>query len=254
MSEWAWGRTELDSALNELNLLRGDLVFLHSNIGFSGVCRETNPSAIIIDGIFEKISKSGSLFLPAFSYSFPNGRTFDPTILPPLSAMGSITTFADSLGFEKSRDPIFGILGNGARVKELFESQMNCSFGPGSLFSKLLDLDVKMLSINAGAGGTIVHEMEYRNSVPYRFEKSFKGKIVDPRTNMTTEIEWNSYVRDLANPITEARFENLTKRLYLEGIWKKSPLGKGYISVASSMEVFNYVSKAIKLDPTLLLK
>jgi aminoglycoside N3'-acetyltransferase len=111
-----------------------------------------------------------------------------------------------------------------------------------------------MLSINAGAGGTIVHEMEYRISVPYRYEKIFQGKVLDSRKNISVDTEWISYVRDLSNPLTEAKFENLTKNLHHKGIWKKAILGKGYISKASSMEVFNYVSEAIQIDPALLLK
>lgn len=249
-----WSRTELNFSLTELNLQKSDLVFLHSNVGFSGLCRETNPAATIIEGILEKVTETGSLFLPAFSYSFPQNRTFDPTVISPSSTMGSVSTLAESLGFEKSKDPIFGVLGKGKAVAKLFEAQSNRSFGPGSLFSRLLDLDVKMLSINAGAGGTIVHEMEHRMSVPYRFEKSFQGRILDTRKNVTTDIEWVSYVRDLNNPFTEANFEKLTKKLYLEGIWKKVPLGKGYVASASSIQVFNYILQAMKSDPALLLK
>jgi aminoglycoside 3-N-acetyltransferase len=254
MNSWAWSENDLHLALTDLNLLPGDHVFLHSNLGFSGVCKQANPSATILEGILDKIGESGSIFLPAFSYSFPQGRTFDPLVSSPSSAMGSVSIVADSLGFEKSRDPIFGVLGKGERVGKLFESQLNRSFGPGSLFSKLLDLDVKMLSINAGAGGTIVHEMEYRISVPYRYEKIFQGKVLDSRKNISVDTEWISYVRDLSNPLTEAKFENLTKNLHHKGIWKKAILGKGYISKASSMEVFNYVSEAIQIDPALLLK
>jgi aminoglycoside 3-N-acetyltransferase len=254
MSEWSWSKEQLSVALEELKLQKGDLVFLHSNLGFSGVCREKNPSAIVIEEILEKIGKNGALFVPAFSYAFPQGRAFDPAEFPQSSGMGSVSAYAYSLGFKMSKDPIFGVLGQGESVLKIFESQTNRSFGPGSLFSILLDLNVKMLSINVGAGGTILHEMEFRNAVPYRFEKTFKGKVADRSKNIQTDLIWISYVRDLSNPLTEARFENLTELLYLEGIWKKSSLGKGYISIASSIEVFEFVSRYIKLDPAFLIK
>lgn len=254
MTIGAWGKSDLDLALRNLSIVSGDIVFLHSNIGFSGLCVERNPAAVIVEGILEKIGNQGCLFLPAFTYSFPEGRVFDSSVHGQAPAMGSLSTYAETHGFQKSRDPIFGVLGKGAGVQELFRSQANRSFGPSSLFSKLLDLNVKMLSINTGAGGTIVHEMEYRLSVPYRFEKHFLGRVKDQESKAIVELDWISYVRDLANPSTEAEFLNLTKLLYERAIWKKYPLGKGYVSCANSLEVLDYVSKTIIENPGLLLR
>jgi len=254
MTVGAWGKSDLDKALENLSIVNGDIVFLHSNIGFSGICNEKNPAATVVEGILEQIGSKGSLFLPAFTYSFPEGRIFDSSDSSDASAMGALSIYAETHGFQKSRDPIFGVLGKGQGVQELFRSQANRSFGPSSLFSKLLDLNVKMLSINAGAGGTIVHEMEYRISVPYRFEKQFRGKVQDPESKAIVELDWISYVRDLANPSTEADFLNLTKLLYEKAIWKKFPFGKGYLSCANSLAVLDCVSKSINENPRLLLR
>ena len=237
-----------------MSVQSGDSIFLHSNLGFSGICKEINPAATILDSILTKIGPRGKLFLPAFSYAFPEGRTFNPTVLNFLSAMGAVSIYSYSVGFQLSRDPIFGVLGKGEGVDELFRAQTNRSFGPGSLFSTLLDSNVKMLSINTGAGGTILHEMEYRLSVPYRFDKKFQGKVLDSETKVIKDISWTSYVRDLENPTTEAKFDYLTELLYKENIWQKFKLGKGYISCANSLDVYYYISKAIRLDPNILLK
>lgn len=249
-----WTESELEKSLDQMDLHDGDFVFIHSNLGFSGKCELGIPEEVILRTIKARLGAEGSIFLPAFTYSIGEGQVFDPFLMVDKATMGALSAYAFQEKFPRSNDPMFSVIGTGTPAVEIFANQLNRSFGKGSLFSLLLEKQVKMISINAGGGGTIIHEMENALSVPYRFEKTFQGQRIDPITSRVEEVTWTSYVRDLSDPSTEADFLELTKRLYAQKIWKKWRLGRGYIGIANAGEVFDFLAQEIETDPCLLTK
>lgn len=254
MTASGWTESELEKSLDQMDLHDGDFVFIHSNLGFSGRCELGIAEEVILKTIKARIGTEGSIFLPAFTYSIGQGQVFDPFLMVDKATMGSLSAYAFQENFPRSNDPMFSVIGIGTPAIEIIANQLNRSFGKGSLFSVLLEKQVKMISINTGGGGTIIHEMENALSVPYRFEKVFQGRRIDPITLRMEEVTWTSYVRDLSDPSTEADFLELTKRLYAQRIWKKWRLGRGYIAVANAGEVFDFLTQEIKTDPRLLTK
>jgi aminoglycoside N3'-acetyltransferase len=254
MTNSRWTESELEKSLDQMDLHDGDFVFIHSNLGISGSCERGIPEEVILRTIKARVGAEGCIFLPAFTYSIGQGQVFNPLLMVDKATMGALSGYAFQEKSPRSNDPMFSVIGIGTQVVDIFASQLNRSFGKGSLFSLLLEKQVKMISINTGAGGTIIHEMENVLAVPYRFEKTFEGRRIDPVTSRVEDVTWTSYVRDLSDPSSEADFLELTKRLYAKEIWKKWRLGKGYIAVASAGEVLDFLVQEIKTDPRLLTK
>ena len=81
-----YSKEETALALKKLGLMKGDSLFVHSNIGFFGILENTknidDVCEMFFDSIFELIGAEGTIFVPAFTYSFSRGEVFDP-LKPP---------------------------------------------------------------------------------------------------------------------------------------------------------------------------
>ena len=254
MNNAAWSRHDLDLVLDKLGVSQENLLFLHSNLGHLGKCEEDNVKKLIVDKLKERITEKGGLIVPAFTYSAPSNEIYDRNLKVDVKSMGLIPEFCQRQGFIASEDPIFRVLGWGKEAENIINQKSNRSFGKNSAFNQMLNRGITLVSICSGAGATLIHEIEYQLKVPYRFEKKYWYKCVDTGSNKIINSFWTSYVRDLNVPETEAQFTSLTKELLSEGHWKKEKLGKGYIGVSNSWEVFEYLKSRLIEEPNLLTK
>jgi len=247
---------DIKSALNTLNIQKGDTLFCHSNIGLFGrlkggysrdeLCRN------FFNLILDKIGSSGTLILPSFTYSFPKNEIFDPACTP--SKMGLFSEWLrkhpDSL---RSKDPCFSVVSIGDNSKFLTSLAPENSFGVNSFFDRFYDLNGKIFNLNFNAGSTFIHYVERKLKVPYRFDKTFKGRI---RLNSQFEQEVNStiWVRYLSDQNLEYDSKQFTEISIKNNLFTLSKIGRGYAGVISSKDTFNVISETIKVKPFFLTK
>ena len=75
---------DIDKALNALPLEKGSTLFIHSNLGFFGNLNgdydAEDLSSIYYEKIMNRLGHNGTIIVPAFTYSFPKGESFNPDL------------------------------------------------------------------------------------------------------------------------------------------------------------------------------
>lgn len=227
-----WRKEDLDGALRELRLERYSNLLIHANLALSGICETSpsNPQDVFLDAMQNIVANKSNFFLPAFTYSFGNGHTFKPFSDYGLKAMGSVSQAGWKRGYYRTLDPMFSLLGFGSNVPKLAsQHSVNSSHGEGSLFARLVDENVGLVLVNVGCATTLIHELEYRLSVTYRFLKEFVGYCqFTPNDNLEL-IKWKAFVNKREIPNSGADFTTLNRDIFSDSNITKVKFGKGYI-------------------------
>jgi aminoglycoside N3'-acetyltransferase len=246
-----WRREDLYKALNELRLDNYRNLFIHANLGLSGVCgtSPSNPHGVFLDTMQDLVGKTSNFFLPAFTYSFGNGNTFRPYSDHGLKGMGLVSQAAWERQYYRTLDPMFSLFGFGETVHEFApKNTVHSSHGEGSNFAKLVDDNVGLILVNVGCGTTLIHELEYRFKVNYRFLKEFVGLCQYNPNSPKKLIRWTAFVNKREIPHSQADFSSLNRDLFSESNIKKVKLGRGYIVHFDTEFLTSFLK--IKLDET----
>ena len=248
-----WNRDDFLSGLESIGIEQGDVVFIHSNLGLLGLEQSGRSiPEVILDSLLHLLGKSGSIILPAFTYSHGPTEVFDKTSANGIAKMGILSTKAFEKGFFRSEDPMFSLLGIGPQIEDLLKIEKANSYGHGSAFRKIIDLNSKVLSINMGAGSTLLHEMEYSMGVSYRYEKEFDCQVNDGSNHSIHNIKWKAYVRKLEIAGSEASFSRLTSIFCKTNEWHSARLGRGQIGMYELKKMENYLNNKLSRDEWLL--
>lgn len=248
-------RSDLDRALDALDLRRGDVIFGHSNIGFfgrpEGARSGDDAAALFHDAIRERIGPEGTLVAPTFTYSFPRREVFDPATSP--SRMG---LFAEWIRrrpeARRSLDPCYSVAAIGGRAEEMTADVPENAFGPGSFFDRFLKAGGKILNLNFDAGSTFVHYVERECAVPYRFDKTFAGTLrVGGEERPARSTIW---VRYLSDDALEAKFEPFDALARAEGVFRTVPLGRGAMGLMTAADGFDLIARTLPSRPYFLTR
>lgn len=203
--------TALLDFISELGVRPGETVFVHANLALGlhveGLSEAEIVSERLISTLGKVLGSAGTVCLPAFSYSWASGEIFNPLDAENFKQMGLLPQVAFREGFMRSSDPLFSVLLSGPGASQLIPKSQR-SFGPGSTFSSLIECNSRVISIGLDVGSTLIHEVEYRNRVPYRSLKSFSG-VTQLESGSQRKGSWLSYVRDLDDTSTVPDFSKL---------------------------------------------
>jgi aminoglycoside 3-N-acetyltransferase len=253
MRNWHYSAHDIYHAIELLKLKTGDIVFIHSNIGFFGKCssvKNVNELCMLFYmAIRDQIGDTGTICVPAFTYSYPCGIPFDRSAPTKMGAFSEwIRTHP--LAY-RSLDPCYSVAAVGADAKRLVTCVSRNSFDEGSFFERFYRKNGKVLNLNFDAGSTFIHYVERNLGVPYRFDKSFQGTTIDNGVEYpTTQTIWCRYM----HPLLEARFEAFDKMARTQNVFKTAKLGRGEVGVISAKETHNLVKLALMVHPWFLTK
>jgi len=247
-----WSLPDFLLSLEKLQIQPGDTIFIHSNLGMLGLPDKKDDYSKLLYCISNYIGISGSIILPSFTYSFGKNEIFNLNSVLGIKEMGYLSLNAFETGFNRTRDPMFSLLIKGPIYNKVEIIDGYRSFGPGSVFSFLVDENVRILNICTGAGCTLIHELEFRLGAPYRFEKTFHGQSYNAQKKVNEHINWQSYVRDLDDIGSKADFTLLTSTVKSLDFYKEIQLGKGLVSSYKIQDMFSFIKKAIISKPDFL--
>lgn len=153
--------------------------------------------------IVEELSsvKPSEIFVPTFTYSFTESREFHQRDSP-----AEVGGFSEVLRRHlppehRTLDPVFSCV-SVERPRDAFASPNTDAFGPGSLWEHLDETDGVILNVALERLiSTQLHYVEQRCQVPYRFPKTFAGRVIDT-TERSTEIAYRYNVRNLEEQTT----------------------------------------------------
>ncbi len=250
----------LAAALRAIGVQKGDMVFSHVGVGFLGLPKEGNDPATVmrvIDQAFsEVLGPEGTWLVPTYTYSFCKGEEYDPATTP--STIGQFTeAFRKLPGVVRSREPIFSVAGRGPKAQELLANLPMDSFGPGSIYDRLVKAGAALCNVGVGFRyATFVHHVEQSVGVPYRYPKVFSGDIVEDGTREHADITY--YVRTIATPEEDndswpdlSRLEEDARRA---GLLHEAPVGHSVATLIRCKDFFDLASQKIKEHPWYLAR
>ncbi len=186
----SYDSSALVRSLRKKGLKLGDAVMVHSSWrpsnGFLG------KPVDMISALKEVVGSDGLLSMTSMTYQNESSREFLARQVPvkihrSASKMGLLTeVFRRGKGVERSLNPAHPILAWGDRAAWFIEGhdKVECSFGKGSPFDKLLQLKGKILCIDAPFSTiTFTHFLEDRIAASLPFElyepEPMLGRVID---------------------------------------------------------------------------
>jgi aminoglycoside 3-N-acetyltransferase len=137
-------KTDLIREFTTLGLTSGDTLLVHSSYkSLGGV--DGGPQTVI-DALLEVLTPAGTLIMPNFNFDFCKGEPWDVRSTP--SRMGVITELVrmDPRAIRVFH-PIYSFAVIGKHAETLTAERYASSYGKGSVFGKLRELDGKMMVV-----------------------------------------------------------------------------------------------------------
>jgi aminoglycoside 3-N-acetyltransferase len=207
----------------------------------------------LIDAVQAAVGGSGTIVIPAFSYSFTKTEIFDVKKTP--SAVGMVSErFRTRRGVQRTTDPIFSFACIGPRASELCAIRSNECFGANSCFAALHKWNAQIVELGCSLtrGGTFVHHVETMYGVDYRYKKEFSGTTVMADGEQFEEsVIYN--VRDLSRR-SGADLRRLQKRLLDEKRMRSVDVGRSRILAVSAVDLFNTAWQMLEVNPVSLIE
>lgn len=243
----------------------GDIVMVHSRlftIGrvISGVSRN-DVVAAFFSALRQAVGEQGTLVFPTFTLSVCNGGHFDLQNTP--SEMGVLSEHARmTQGAIRTAHPFYSSVVLGGDKDVLSGLDLSTCFGTESIFDRLHTINktddqldrVKFLTLGIDSpptGITYIHSIEEKLQVPYRFHKTFRGKISDRGTSADYAVNFFVRKRDVEVHFDGDRCWSLLKKH--ERIVEK-PLGDSIVCVAPEMSLFGALTSAISHESDFLCR
>ncbi|MBN1267939.1 MAG: AAC(3) family N-acetyltransferase [Anaerolineales bacterium] len=240
---------QVKSCLQQLPIHEGDGLLVHSALQFLG---KPDPGPeIFFKALMNGIGQTGTLVVPTFNFDFCKGEPFNRAETPS-DGMG---VFAELVRRHpqacRTAHPMQSIAVIGHHHKDLCRRDTPGAFDDGSAFERMLELDFKLLLLGAPVqSASIVHYVEQRHPVPYRYWKSFPGIIVEGKSSR--EAEYRMFVRDEAIQ-PELVLAPIEEVLREEELWQEQPLNYGRIAVCSLLDFVSVTARLLRKDPWALI-
>ncbi|MBN2052829.1 AAC(3) family N-acetyltransferase [Candidatus Woesearchaeota archaeon] len=244
---------EFVDAIKKLGVKKGDVLFVYSDVSVFGKLATDNKELVmqaLVEALKESIGESGTLILPAFSYSFCDKKDFDVEKSP--SKVGVLTEYFRKLSdVIRTVQPIYSASIWGKHKQELLKVSDEC-FGRDSIFGTTHRLGCKLLFLGADFQAcTQIHWVEQMHGVPYRYNKTFTGRIIDH--GRTYDASASFYVRPLDKEVITVakKFENY---LADKKLLKKAKVGFGTIMMINCKDYYEQGMKKLDEDIHFFLK
>lgn len=244
---------QLEDAFREMGVSDGQTILIHSSlINIAGL--ENCPPRLMASEIYNILRRvvgvAGTIVVPCFNFDFCIGKSFD-ALSTPSTAMGAFSEFVRCFeGAIRSKHPMQSVAAIGPYATEICSSDTPSSFSKDGPFSKLLGLNAYGLLLGAPMQSfSMVHLIEERYRVPYRYYKDFTGEYGASKEIKTYQM----YVRDaISNPKLD-----LSK---IEVLMQKSEMINESLTFKNKIQFFkiedfvSLVSSKIAVNPLWLLK
>lgn len=249
-------REDLAAGLRQVGLHEGGLVFAQVGMGMLGVPREgltTMPTLFwVVLGAFQDVlGETGTLVVPTYTMSFCRGEDYDPERSP--STAGPFTElFRQQPDTKRSLDPIMSVASRGPLSERLLKDLPNNCFGKDSVYDRLLRFGGMICAVGVGFRFiNVVHHVETMVGVPYRYDKLFRGRVIEHGIAKPVEVTY--HVRALvAN--TQPSLAGLEQEARERGLCRVSAVGRGEVLAIGCEDYYRLGGEMIARDPWSLVQ
>lgn len=200
-------RAALEDILDRLGVKAGDRIMLGIDMGkiplptYTAALsreafreREGKWCQFVLDVLLERLTPSGTLLVPAFTYSCTKpGSVFVAESTP--SENGPFTEyFRSQPQAVRSLHPVFSLAGMGRDAEALLGHVGRSAFGAMSPFSRFTSYGIKFLCLGVELRNpiTYIHHMEQSYGCPHRYNKSFEIEVFANGEKVSGE--WHAYM------------------------------------------------------------
>lgn len=221
-------------------------LFIHSDIMFGSPVDGFSKKAYIsiLVEILESLGVK-NIIVPTFTYSFCNGEDYD--VVNSKSLMGALSEYyRKKNGRFRTKDPLLSISVPN-ELKDKFRNLGNNSLGENSGLDVIHHMDgVKFLFFGAPMeeSFTYVHYVEKMLDVPYRFDISFNGRII----NSGGDIEERNQSIHTACKGAKTYYPQFEDYLFDKGLVKRQYLGNKKIICVSEHDAYREIKTRIQED------
>ena len=249
-----YNQKDIENALKEIGINKGDHIFSHSNVGFFGILEgaetEEDYYKIFKTAFLNVIGTEGTIIMPTFTYSFCWNKVYDKNASISDCGLLAELMWKDPEAI-RSDDANFSIVALGALAEYFTQNPPKHSFGPNSFWERFLEKNGIFVNLNFDAASTFIHYAEKKIQVPYRYDKKFKGISIIDRKEI--EGEFYHYVYDHEKLNHKPAFAKFHKRADELGLVKKVNLGRGQIVSITAKETYDLIEKELKTNPSFLI-
>jgi aminoglycoside 3-N-acetyltransferase len=193
--------------------------------------------------------------MPTFTWSLFHDRdatavTFDLVNTP--SNTGHITeVFRKRPGAIRSEHVCHSVAAIGPRARDVMGEGVR-SFGPGSTFEQLYELDAQYLFLGVSFGVcSALHAVEESMQVPYRYYRDFVGSVLvrtDGQQVPSKSVEF------LRHPEYGNHFEKMGAVFAEAGILHTTRIGEADVTLATIRDIIDVAKRLVAADPYYLTK
>jgi aminoglycoside N3'-acetyltransferase len=236
--------------LSKLGLKKGDVLLIHNslfNFGIPSDCKINELPTRIFNELKSAIGDEGTIAVPTFNFDFCKGLPFDKHETPSKN-MGVFSEFIRELPEAKrSHHPMQSIAVVGAKSDYIVENDTESSFSSNGPFDRLKTLNGKILLLGADFNSvSMIHWVEEKYEVPYRFWKTFKGNYVD--SDSSSEKSYKMYVRPM-DSMLKLKLYSIEKELKITNKLQQSQLGSGLLKVFDISDFMSIAERYIEQNP-----
>jgi len=247
-----YNREKLEQAICDVGITKGDIVSLQVSLGrlglMSGVKADFKAiSNEVIDSFLSVLGEQGTLIVPTYTYSLGKGEIFDVQNTP--SAIGEFPEiFRKKQNANRSRDPMLSNAAIGPMSDRILKGISNSCYGRNSAFEKMLNLNATICTLGIGLHwATFRHHIEEMAKVPFRFLKTFNGKIKDG--NILENVQWEYFAAPKGVKNCQPNGAPLEEAAKKKGLIKVRPIGKSEIMAIKSKDYFDFGIIELKKNP-----
>ena len=240
---------DLAESFPALGLQPGDTVLVHSS--YKSLGPVAGGPATVIAALERALGPAGTLIMPTFNFDFCRGETFDVRHTP--SQMGAITELVrNDPRSRRVGHPIYSFSVLGARAEEAAAISNISSYGPDSLFAKLVEWDAKIVIIGLSYNNsmTFFHHVEEIEGCDYRYMKDFTAPYIDADGHRSQRT-YSMFVRDLERGVVTA-VDPMGELLEREGAISSLQIGTAVVRLMSAREVYQRTARNLTDRPGLL--
>jgi aminoglycoside 3-N-acetyltransferase len=249
-------RNLLLQKLQGLKIPRHRLVIVHvrlkdlvdpAELGDTGQPVDYKKLSLELIAALKELYSPLGILVPSFTYSFTKTGIYDRANTP-----GEVGRFGEEvrLAFpltQRTMNPVFSFIDCFDTVPDKMRIE-SAAFDDGSIWAWLTEVSHLCLNINVPAlFGTYLHYLEARQQVPYRYSKTFKGRVSADGSGWT-EMSYEYYVRDLDRD-TLWRREKIASFLKSHDVLHDHPRGNILLRWFDSTHVAPVLEAALRKDP-----
>jgi len=235
---------------SKVGIIKGDTLLIHNSLLSFGIPIDGKISEIplqFFQDLTNVIGSQGTIAVPTFNFDFCKGLAFNRQETPSKN-MGVFSEFVRKLPIaQRSHHPMQSIAVVGRQSGYIIENDTESAFSPEGPFDRLKELEGKILLLGADFNSvSMIHLIEEKYNVPYRYWKTFSGTYID--NNDTYNKSYKTFVRSLENnPIL--KMYSIERELKRIKKLQEAPIGGGVIKIFDIKDFLMIAENYIQQNP-----